>query len=219
MGLNANNAGNANFKREILDAGVFPGRLVQVIDYGLQTQRPYLGQEKPPMQEIGLTYELADEFMKDEEGKDIPEKPRWISETLPFHNVNADRAKSTQRYRAMDPDNVANGDFGRLLGTPINITIAINEGTGKNKGKKFENVAGLAPMRAKEVEKLPKLVNVPKFFDLDKPDLEVFKSFPKWVQDKIKSNLNFNGSPLAVLLGENVVEAPKEPVEDNEPPY
>lgn len=98
-----------------IEPGVYPARLVQIIDFGLQAQKPYKGQDKPPVNEIGLTYELVDEFMKDENGEDIKDKPRWISETLPFYGLYADKAKSTQRYLAFDPTQEWGGDFARAI--------------------------------------------------------------------------------------------------------
>ena len=64
--------GNKQFAPQAnIEPGTYPGRLVQLIDFGLQPQRPYMGKDKPPAQEIGLTYELVDEFMKDDDGNDI----------------------------------------------------------------------------------------------------------------------------------------------------
>jgi hypothetical protein len=37
-------------------------------------------------------------------------------------------------------------------------------------------------------------------FDLDEPDMEVFNALPDWIKDKIKGNLNFQGSPLQAAL-------------------
>ena len=38
-------------------------------------------------------------------------------------------------------------------------------------------------------------------FVLDDPDLEVFNSLPEWLRDKIKENLNYEGSALQKLVG------------------
>jgi hypothetical protein len=177
--------------------GTYPGRLVQLIDYGLQPQKPYKGEEKKPINEIGLTYELVDEFMKDEQGNDIPDKPRWISETIPFHPLIAEKAKSTQRYNAFDPNGVYDGDFSKALGQPINVTIVNN----KSGDKVYDNVATLSTMRPKDAEACAPLVNPPTMFSLDEPDLAVFNKFPEWIRNKIKGNLNFNGSKLQAALG------------------
>lgn len=233
MGLNIKNTGNGGKNRvdqKNIEPGTYPARLVQIIDMGLQAQRAFQGQDKPPAQEIQLTYELVDEFMKDEEGNDVKDKPRWISETLPFYGLHADKAKSTQRYNALDPNGDLNGDFAAAIGFPINVTVVNNA-----KGDKvYDNIATISPMRPKDAANCPPLVNPPKVFDLDKPDLEVFTKLPKWIQDGIKENLNYAGSVLQKLLGGNVKaeqppqenkpsvpDSPKNPVEteDSNSPY
>ena len=207
-----------------IEPGVYPARLVQIIDFGLQAQKPYKGQDKPPVNEIGLTYELVDEFMKDENGEDITDKPRWISETLPFYGLYADKAKSTQRYLAFDPTQEWGGDFARAITMPVNVTVVNNPG---NNGKVYDNVASIAAMRPRDADKCPELVNEPKIFDLDNPDLKVFESFPEWIRDKIKGNLNYEGSKLQKLLGgkpapekkQEPEEAPWEGDKDEDAPY
>jgi len=213
MGLNIKNTGGGKNRvdQKNIEPGTYPARLVQIIDMGLQAQRAFQGQDKPPAQEIQLTYELVDEFMKDEEGNDVKDKPRWISETLPFYGLHADKAKSTQRYNALDPNGDLNGDFAGTIGFPINVTVVNNA-----KGDKvYDNIATISPMRPKDAANCPPLVNPPKVFDLDKPDLEVFNKLPKWIQDGIKENLNYAGSPLQKLLGDiGKKEGPQKPASD-----
>ena len=210
MTLNAKKIQGPNSKERVqqanLEPDVYRARLVQVLDLGLQPQRPYQGKDKPPVNEIMLTYELTDEFMKDEEGNDVEDKPRWISETLPFYGLFADKAKSTQRYNAFDPDETYGGDFAQLIGLPVNVTV-VNNAVGD---KVYDNVANVAAMSAKKAATCPELVNPAKVFDLDNPDMEVFNALPEWLRDKIKSNLNYQGSPLQQKLGGQGGEAPKQ---------
>lgn len=216
--LNASKiTGKGAMKKVALDPGVYPGRLVQVIDLGLQSQQAYQGKEKPPVNELMLTYELSDEFMLSEAGDQLTDKPRFLSETFALHSLNAERAKSTARYNAFDTDSVYGGDFAKLLGLPCNITVVLNPGRGKNVGKTYENIAGISPMRVKDIEKLPELVNPTRLFDLDDPDIKVFLSMPEWIQEKIKNNLNYNGSRLQTLLKEPPVVHKTDSVD--EPPF
>ena len=220
MALNArkvaNNGGGNRVEQENLDPGSYPARLVQILDMGLQPQRPYQGKEKPPMPEITLTYELVDVFMKDADGKELEDKPRWVSETIPLHNLKAEKAKSTQRYYAFDPNEEFEGDFTKLISMPITVTIVNN----KVGDKIYDNIATTSAMRAKDAAKCPELVNKPKVFVLDEPDMEVFNSLPQWLQDKIKGNLEYEGSALQKLSGKAPAKLPvKEPekkVEDAE---
>lgn len=226
MALNASkiqgNKKESKFKMDPLDPGVYPTRLVQLIDLGLQPQRPYQGQDKPPAQEIMMTYEFVDEFLKDEEGNDVEDKPRWYSETLPFYGLEADRAKSTQRYNALDPTGEFGGDFVKCLGVPVNVTLVHNQ----NGEKLYVNIANIAAMRPRDAAKCPPLVNDPKYFDLDDPDINIFGSLPEWIQDKIKNNLNYKGSKLEALLSgqpakeeKKAEQAPPQDDEDDDRPF
>lgn len=214
MALNSKNLPKPKSKDFVeqpnIDPGVYPARIVQIIDYGLQPQKPYKGEEKKPQYEIGITYELVDVFMIDKDGNEVEDKPRWISETLPFYGLEADRAKSTQRYLAADPDNVYNGDFSKLVGVAVNVSIVNNQ----SGDKVYDNIATIATMRAKDVLKCPDLVNEPKVFDRDDPDLEIFNSFPQWIQDKIKANLEFKGSVLEKFLKDGPAKKEDKPAKD-----
>lgn len=201
MSLNARNVprtggGNKGPDQEPLDAGSYDARIVEIVDRGVQKQRPYLGEEKPPVQELRVTYELSDEFMVDEEGNELEDKPRWVSETFPFHNLEVDLATSTKRYRALDAEEEHEGDWTKMIGMPCSVFITKKPGQGKNEGKVFNNVSGVAAMRSKNAAKCPELVNPSKVFLLDEPDMEVFNKFPTWLQGEIKSNLNYDGSNL-----------------------
>ena len=206
MGLNASKveAPKGNFKHQPWETGNFLGRLVQVIDMGVQTQQPYQGQEKPPAQEIMLTYELGTEFLRDEEGNDIEDKPRWISETIPLRSLEQDLAKSTKRLKALDPKLESEGDFAKLLGAPCTVTV-VTKPKKNDPNIIYGNVGNITP--AMKGIPVPELVNPAKVFDLTDPDIEIFNSFPEWVQDKIKNNLEYNGSKLQKLIeGEPVPE-------------
>ena len=190
--ISKNGNGGNRVEQAVIEADVYRARLVQLIDLGLQAQRAFQGKDKPPAQEIMLTYELVDEFMKDEEGNDVEDKPRWVSETLPFYGLFADKAKSTQRYNVFDPKGDWDGDFTQALGMAINLTIVNNA-----KGDKvYTNVGNVAAMSEKKVAVCPELCNPTTAFDLDDPDMVVFEKLPEWIQKKIVENLNFKGSVL-----------------------
>lgn len=220
-----NSGGGDRVPQPTIEAGSYPNRLVQIIDLGLQPQRPYKGQDKAPMHEIMLTYELVDTFMIDENGNELEDKPRWVSETLPLHSIKADKAKSTQRYLTLDPENENDGDWSEQLGKPSNVTLIINQVGDKT----YTNVAGLSKMRDRDADRCPALKNPTKLFDLSEPSLEVFESLPEWIQEKIKGNLEYAGSPLEKLLGKGgkaPAKAPKaapapapEPEEEDNRPF
>jgi hypothetical protein len=201
-------------KQAVMDEGTYPARVVQVIDFGIQEQRPFKGVAKPPAQTIYQTYEFLDEFCKYEEGNDLVVMPRWLSEQFPLHSLEADLAKSTKRYYALDPDEKYGGDFLLLAGEPCMVTINQYE----SKGEMKNGVSSVAAMRPKEAAKAPQLVNPPKVFVIDNPDLEVFKSLPEWMQDKIKESLEFEGSALDEALNGDKPQPKAKPKPDRKAP-
>lgn len=215
MALNASKIKtNSNFERpDPLEPGVYPARVVQILSLGLQPQREYKGQEKPPAYEVYVTYELSDEFMKNEDGEDIKDKPRWLSERFPLHSLDSDLAKSTKRYLALDPEKEYGGDWSKLAGTPCMLTV-VNNRSKSDPTKVYDNIASISTMRLKEAARMPDLVNPAKVFDIDEPDMEVFGSLPQWLQDTMKSNLEFAGSALAEALGGSQTGKSEEVVKD-----
>lgn len=210
-------------KQENLEPGNYPARLIQVIDLGVQKQRDFKGEAKPPIQEVRLVYELSDAFMVDESGEEMLDKPRWVGEDIPLNALSKDKAKSTNRYLAIDPKCEFEGDFTQLVGRPVVVTIVNNQ----SGDKVFDNIAGASVMRPRDADKLAPLVNEAVVFDLSEPDMNVFNKLPKWIQEKITSNLEFAGSPLAGLLSKGASKAVSKPkrepvteeVNDEDVPY
>jgi len=209
--LNANQSKNSGgsgpgLAAPKLEPATYPARLVVVADLGLQPQRPWQGEEKPPAYEILTTYELVDEFMEDEDGSPILDKPRWLSESFPLYSLSSERAKSTVRYNALDPTGAMEGNWTDLLTMPCLVTTVNNPGKGKNAGRVFVNIANVAAMRTKDRDSVPALVNRAVVFDMDTPDVEEFDSLPQWVQDKIKGGLEYSGSELQKILRTTIKE-------------
>lgn len=201
--------------QEAMEAGTYPARLSRVLDLGVQPQQPYQGQEKAPAHRISTAYEFVDAFMLDEDGNEMEDKPRWISEDFPLNPLASDLAKSTKRYLALDPQQEHGGDWSLLLGQPCMVTIAVN--VSKASGKSYNKITNVTVARPRDAAKMPELKNEPLFLDLDNPDLEVFNKLPEWQQNLIKGNLKYAGSPLErALNGEAPVKQPKKtaPVED-----
>jgi hypothetical protein len=228
MTLNANNLPRNKSKgnrvqQPPLEAGVaHAARLVQVIDLGLQAQRPYKGNAKEPRHSLYVTYEFSHIFLVDEKGEENQELPRRISEEFALFPLISDRAVSTRRYLAFDPKEEKKGDWAKLLGSPCSLLV-VNNPDQNDKTRVFSNVGNVTPAPRMPGYVQPELVNDPVVFDLDAPDIEVFKSLPEFLQNKIKANLNYQGSKLQGLLGEvesKPVVAPaavQAPDEDN--PY
>ncbi len=211
-GLNANDEpqvggnGKDRVEQEALAPKLYPARVVQVVDIGLQPRKAFKGEVKAPMHHIRLTYEITGEFMKDEDGKDREDMPRWVSEKMPFYNIKADKATSTIRMKAIDHEGVTNNQFTELVGMPCQVYL-IKEPHPQYEGQEINYVDGVtAPISVAGYEQ-PPLINPTTVFILDDPDMAVFKELPEFLQKQIQSNLEFNGSKLQTLLGvpDNVV--------------
>ena len=209
-----------------LEPGSYPARVVAIANIGLQAQQAFKGTEKAPKHEFRVTYELLDEFLKDEDGNDDEDKPRWVSERFSINPLSSENAKSTARYLALDPTNKHAGDWSQLLGTPLILDLLQNRSK-KNPERVYSNVRTVTAMRPKDVKNAAELKNDPILFDFYEPDVKVFLALPKFIQEEIKSSLDFDGSKLAEML-EDVSEAdttkeekktkskPKEEASDNE---
>jgi len=128
----------------------------------------------------------------------------------------AEKAKSTQRYYALDPNEDCEGDFTALAGVAANAAIVQNPGKGKNAGKIYNNIQALSSMRPKDAAKAEPLKRDAKVFVLDEPDLEVFNSLPDWLQGKIKDNLEYQGSKLQALLSGDTAEPVPDAADDTD---
>lgn len=202
MGLNAAKSQNKPKSNiEPMEAGTYPARIVIIADLGLQEQRAFKGEPKEPAYEILVTYEMLDEFLKNEDGEDDTSKPRWVSENFPLYHLKSEKAKSTKRYITLDPEMKFGGDWTKLIEAPALVTVVNNPGKGEHAGNVYTNVDSVAAMRPKDALRAPKLVNAPVLFDFDNPSVEAFKALPEWVQKKIAGALNFPGSKLEQMLG------------------
>ena len=201
MSLNANDIPfEGKSKTPDWEPGTYPARIVGVAVLGLQDQGSYLGQEKPPKREIHITYEFLDEFLKNADGEDDEEKPRWLSERFPFNPLKSQKAKSTIRYNSLDPEGKFGGDFSRLVDMPCTVTIATEKGKDKYAGRVFANVSNVSLMRAREADKARKLVNPPFIFDFYNPTHESWEALPDWMKEVAKKALDFHGGNLDVML-------------------
>lgn len=217
MSFKANDYAGSNLpKIDPLEPGAYPARVVSIMNIGLQKQNAYQGKEKPPKHELSVTYELLDEFLKDEDGQDDLEKPRWVSETFPLHGLSSENAKSTLRYLALDPNNENDGDWSQLIGFPciVNLVQSVSK---KDKTRIYNNVDGVHRMRDKDAKNAPELVHDPVLFDLYNPDVKVFLALPTFLQNKIKESLDFEGSKLQEMLEDLSESETKPEKKENKP--
>jgi len=204
--------GGSRVAQENIEPGNYNARVVQVIDLGLQDISSKAYGEKPPANQLWVTFELSNEFMVDEKGLPDAEKPRWLSRRINLFSMSAEMATSTKWMDAIDPKGSLEGDWGRVLGMPCTLTV-INKESG---GKVYDNIGAVSPVMRGMV--VPELVNDPVMFDISMPDMDVYNSLPDFLKDIIKGNLEFQGSALDVALSGGTPSVDDE-IDDDDIPY
>lgn len=195
MPLNMNDVAKAEQKRteyQPIPAKAHAGRLVGVVDMGLQPRAPYQGKPKKPAYRVRLTFELPNQRIE----VDGESRPRWIDKEITFSTY--DNSTCVKFFKTMDPDGVTKGDWTKLIGTPVQVVVVHNKG---DDGRIYDNIQDIVPLM--DGIEVGDLENDPLIFDLSNPDMETFDRLPKFKQDKIKANLEFKGSKLETLLSGN----------------
>lgn len=227
LNITKNKTKGSGKKAELVAPKGYPARVVGIVDLGLHTKIDYKTQKVVGQQYmIRVTYELVNEFMKDDDGNDIKDKPRWMSENLPIATaLGYDDAASqpwygncaiVKRVRAITGNLKEElGDIGeQILGEACNVLVVHEE----KKGKTYANIGDVQqdPF-AMLGQEAPALVNEAFSLDLSEPDLELFEKQPAFIKDKIFANLEFEGSPLAKMLdADDEEEEEDEAVETDE---
>ena len=212
---------NSGLTTPLLEPDNFPARVVQILDLGPRVN--FFDKDKIN-HEIMLTYELTTEFMQDSDGNNDEEKPLWLSEVINMvdlpdnmttKEVYADpyksKAKLVQRFKAMDAKGVLDFDLAALSTAPCILTVIQRK---KQDGSLKNDIGGVTGiMKGMAVAEL---VNPPKVFSLDEPDLTILGSLPDWLKEKITTNLEFKGSPLDIAINGKASSKPevKEDVKD-----
>jgi hypothetical protein len=185
-------------KYDPIGVGAYPARLLQVITLGIQPQRPFKGEEKPPALELMTVYELLDEFLPGEDGEPDENKPRVINERFAFYSLENTKANSTKRYYSLDPNEAFQGDWNELVGIPCLVNVI--QYTSKRDGSIKNGISGVSGMRAKEAAKAPELVNEPVAFDFYEPVYENLEKLYPWVIDTFSKAIDYKGSKLEEMV-------------------
>ena len=164
------------------DVGTHMARLVGITDMGHQPGFEWQGKEVKSAYKLRLTYELPNSTMEDG-------RPHWVSEEI----TNSDNEKSTLAARIRS----LGGDINNLqsmIGKPCMVTLV----AGKNGYVKIDGQGGVGGVPAGIP--VPDLANDTFVFDLENPDMDLFEGFPEFIQNRIKENLEFEGSQLEARL-------------------
>lgn len=214
------NAG-VKMQAEVLSSGGYPARLVQIVDLGEQK-----GSSTYPNPEFKLEFrfECLDEFMKDEEGNDLENEPRLFSREVSY-NPDGYMGERSNIYKLMDALDGFEKDLPELLGTPATIALVrykkkklVNTDDSEAEENFANKITGVTAMRAKDAAKADEHQTELIFFNLDEPDLEIYKKLTsrgEWSQQaKIRRSLNPLHPDLQAFIDANPSDDSKPEAEE-----
>lgn len=201
-------------KFERIGEGTYPGRLVQVIDFGLQQETDWQTQEvklddngnevwKP---KVWLTFELPDETIE----IDGEDKPRWISKeyNLSFHEKSA----LTAVVNAMS----TGGE--KTLADFLGKAALIQVGSTRTNNDKIVGVTKVIKGMT-----VGELQNDPVSFDFSDPDRKVYDGLPNFMKEKIQDGAKCRGgdkvSAMLDMPSTKAEDTKKESLGDDELPF
>ena len=94
-----------------------------------------------------------------------------------------------------------------LLGEALTVNlIQYTKKGGDNAGQLANKISSFTPMKGKDKKTAKALVNPTVYFDLGDPDLAVYEKLPGGdkpyaIKNRVRNNLEFEGSKLQALLG------------------
>lgn len=169
-------------------AGTYMGRIVQIVDVGMQPQEDYQTKEAKDPKEILM---VAVEFPKLRLETDEGDKPRWLSKQFKLIDESNPYYANSSVAKVLDPLLNGSKDFGDL----INVAVMCNIGHTSGGNPKIISMSA-----APEEIPVPDLENNPAVFDFYSPDIDIFKDLPPWIQRICAGSIDYEGSDLQTLV-------------------
>ena len=178
-----------------VEDGLFPARIVQILDLGIQ-KNEWQGEEKIQHQ-VRITFEFPTEKVM----VDDVERPRWLGKN--YTVSNHEKSALFALLKAADPDgSVTNKgrNVKAMLGLPLMVEVG-STGTGN---AKIANTSRL--MKGMTVAELE---NEPQFFDMsDASTFDVFEKLPKWIQEIIQGGVEFDETKFYQVMSKEDARGP-----------
>ena len=166
-----------------LPESTYMGRVVSVVDFGLQEQTDWKTQ-KPidPKPTVMITFQLPTVTVDvEDDNGEVTKMPRIIGKE--YNLSTFDKSNLMKMVNAIAP-NI--NDLDELLNVPAMIQV------GSTKSDKAKIVSVMACPDGMDV---PELLTETTHFDATAPDYELFKALPQWMQDRVEGGLNWKGWP------------------------
>lgn len=172
MGLTASETGSGG-DFTITPAGTYVARCYRILDLGTQVGSPAFGGKE--QHKVMISWELFDDDVKMEDGRPYSVHQTY---TVSLHEKAKLRADlEAWRGKAFTAEELQGFDLSTVLGAYCMVQVVHDE-TGK-----YANMNSIMSYKGEK----PKPVNPDVVFDIDKPDMEVFKSLSDNMQQKIAS--------------------------------
>lgn len=189
----------------LLPEGYSLARIVGVIQFGKQPQKPFKGKPKQPCPELTLQFALYDQGYCNDDGTP------YVVDMYPFTEQTWDKSKALKMFKLLNWQNL-HTTWIDLIGEPIMVKIEHYKG-GKDKKETKSSIKwdGFLPPtnpRSGKLEAFPEgheeldeeLLTV---FLWDYPTIENWDSLRDWYKDRCLGAVDFPGSELEGLLIEN----------------
>ncbi|UOT58022.1 hypothetical protein PP651_gp57 [Aeromonas phage ZPAH14] len=214
-------AGGSGVKMDapLLENGGYPARLLRIVDLG---EQPGSQQYPNPAYKMALVFECLDEFMHDEEGKELEDQPRIFDYEVSY-NLDGYMSEKSSIHKVMKALDGFGVGMDTLLGKACTISL-IQKATKSDATKLYNKVTGVTAMRSKDAERYGPLQLESYIFNLDaSATKEAFEKLSTRggeysQQSKIKASLSLHkdAPQLAEALGIEKLAVPenKAPVDD-----
>lgn len=171
MSLIASNKGGDDF--EMTPEGTYVARCYKIIDLGTQTTTGQYGTKET--HKVMISWELFDDDVKMADGRPYS-VTQWYTVSL-SEKANLRKDLEAWRGKKFTAEELEGFDLNTVLGAYCMIQVVHSE------DGKYANVNSIMSYKGEK----PKPVNPDVLFDIDKPDMEVFKSLSDNMQQKIAS--------------------------------
>lgn len=193
-------ATGSKFERKVFDAQTVEGRIVEVVDIGMQEPPEQYafndnGKRKRPSRKLNITVEVPDLKVEMEiDGKTVEKPARFYKEaTLSVD----DKAVLKSVLKAAGAAPGMEFKLENMIG--MGVAIEVDKAVSKA-GNPYNKVKSIAPVSAKMDKLIEALEGDPLVFDFDNPDIAAYEKLNNFMKEKLSQATNFPGSKLAKLL-------------------
>lgn len=187
MGFVFKATGGGDFKK--VPEGVWVARCFRMLDLGTQVSKGMFAGKAA--HKIHVEWEVFCDETVNINGKEMP---LTISKDYTASmNEKATLRKELGQWRgkSFTDEEAGTFDVSKLVGAYCMLNVTHKE---SGNGKVYANIASISPVPAALKNQKPAAVHTDQIFSLDNPNMSVYESLPKWLQDKIAESPEFHQS-------------------------